>query len=183
MNTFSFSPLQGKRPSASNLSETKLSCQGTQSVFEGTLLILPNPHSLDHCPGSSSPISVLSLSLSGSPLWDLNGPFPQLSGPPSATTSPSPRDISDNAATFAPIPGPLGNLLEGWLLPWIPASTQVPLSPQPCSPGELSLSPQLPHTPTQSLSVGLLSSPSSPPGSPQAHTSPCNQPYTILPPQ
>lgn len=76
------------------------------------------------------PISVLSLSGSGSPLWDLDGPFPQLSGPP----VPPPLSIPETSQTTPPLPlslGPLGNLPEGCLLPWRPARPQAhsPLNP------------------------------------------------------
>lgn len=113
VNTIFFSPLQGKCPSASNLSETKLSCQGTQRVFERTLLICQTLIPLITALAPPPPISVLSLSRSGSPLWDLDGPFPQLSGPPMPPPLPIPET---SQTTLPPLPlslGPLGNLPEG----------------------------------------------------------------------
>lgn len=78
----------------------KLLCQGTQEDLGGTLLTLPDPHSFDNCPGSSSPnISPAQ----EDPLWEVAGPFPQLL----RLASPSPQDISDKPATSAPTPGSL----------------------------------------------------------------------------
>lgn len=74
-------------------------CQGTQEDLGGTLLTLPDPHSFDNCPGSSScnvsPAQEV-------PLWGGGQPLP------SALTPRQPLPPKSSLTSMPPLPLCLG---------------------------------------------------------------------------